>query len=111
MTTNGEAYIMTLNKMHMMPTIKDRSLCEWAMVKTKAVRTQMNMSSTSKTSKTLSLFFLSEKMKKRIIYKSSMAVPEPLMVTTKKLWGCTMGSPYKVQTRQLIRVARYGAGE
>jgi hypothetical protein len=111
MTTNGEAYIMTLNKMPMMPTIKDRSLFEWARVKTKGVTTQMNISSISNSSKIMSLFFLSEKIKKMIMYVSSMAIPGPSIVNTKVLWGCTIGRPYKVQTMQFTRVTRYGAGE
>ena len=91
MTTNGEAYTMALNKMPMMPTIKDRSLCEWTRAKTKDVRTLMNISPISSPSKNLSLFFMSEKIKKIIKYVSSMAIPAPLMVSTKVLLGCTMG--------------------
>jgi hypothetical protein len=41
----------------------------------------------------------------------STTQPEPLMVTTSKLSGCTMGKPYNVHTMQLASVAKYGAGE
>ena len=71
----------------------------------------MNINSTSRLSKTPSLIFLLEKMKNRTMYVSSMAVPEPLMVSTKVLLGRTKGRPYKVQTMHFNRVARYGAGE
>jgi len=41
----------------------------------------------------------------------SITQPEPLMVTTSTLSGCTIGRPYSVHTMQLTSVARYGAGE
>lgn len=96
----------------MMPTIILRSLRVRATVRTKTVRTVMNMASISSTSKTLSLFcFSAVQIKKMIMYTISIPVPAPLMVKTSKLSGCTMGSPYKTHTMQFTRVARYGTGE
>lgn len=112
MIDNGEAYIMILPHMHTIPTTKVRLLVEWARVRTKAARTATNITSRSRISSTLSLCFLSDEQKrKRITYTAAITVPVPFMVTTKMLLGCTIGSPYKTQTIQLIRVAKYGAGE
>lgn len=40
-----------------------------------------------------------------------MTVPAPFTVTTNKLFGCTMGSPYNTHAMQFTRVARYGVAE
>lgn len=110
-TANGEAYIIMLPTMHMLPTMAERSLIEWTKVRTRRAKTAMNRHSAATINSNLSLFFLSEYIRKSNKYITSITNPEPFMVTTSVLCGCTIGSPYRTHSPQFTKVARYGTGE
>ncbi|KAM2186924.1 hypothetical protein ACFX1S_029222 [Malus domestica] len=102
---------MMLPRTQTRPTISDLLLYVWANLITRNARRTMKTSSKSSTRSTLSLCFLSVKMRKRMMKESSMKTAVPLMVTNRILCGYTAGNPYTAHAMQLNRVARYGTGE
>lgn len=110
-TDNGDAYIIIFPTMAILPTISDRTLVEWATVRTRADKTPRNTSSPAMISSILILCLRSQYIRKSSRYAVSINKPVPLIVMTKKLWGWTTGSPYNTHTPQFIKVARYGTGE
>lgn len=112
MTDNGEAYIITLKTQHTIPTLIVRSVVVCCKVKTKTARIATNSVSPAKTAAITNLCFGRPlKTKKMVMNTTSIRMPAPLIVTTSVLSGCTIGSPQRTQTRQFIRVAKYGIGE
>lgn len=94
MTDNGEAYIITLKTQQTIPTVMERlSVVCWR-VSTKTVRIAINAISHAKTALITNRCFLRpEKTKKMVTNTISITIPVPLIVTTNKLSGCTIGIP------------------
>lgn len=60
MIDNGEAYIVTLKSMHIVPTMAERLLTVWTIVNETNARRVMKISSKMKARKSLSLLLRSE---------------------------------------------------
>lgn len=57
MIAKGEAYIIMLKRMQVVPTMAERFLKVWTLVKVIKVRTEIKISSNKSHRRTLSLFF------------------------------------------------------
>lgn len=84
-TDNGDAYIIIFPTMAILPTISDRTLVEWATVRTRADKTPRNTSSPAMISSILILCLRSQYIRKSSRYAVSINKPVPLIVMTKKL--------------------------
>lgn len=108
---NGAAYMIILPATAMPPTTLDLTLVVWARVRVKMAKTPRNTSCPSIMSSNLFLGLRLEYIMKKIKYTDSIKKPVPLIVTTSKLCGWTIGSPNNIHIPQLTKVARYGTAE
>lgn len=111
MTERGATYIPVPKTTQKIPTTSERFSCVRTMETSNTKMAATKTSSATNIPRTFILFFPVEKMMKRQTYVNSMTRPEPFMVRTSVLCGCTRGKPYTTHNMQLTRVAKYGTAE